>query len=273
MLPSQFMKKYLSIPVHYDQEWKYIAIRRYLSGEPRKKNFNKQALWDFETFIRKAERYKPENGNFTGHHEWHAKFFLGEDLTPNIVPISLGQMKLCFYGKGSPLIFKSMLHVVSYYLKHADLPLRYLGWSHPMTIEEYAYWYLGLDCNGFAGEYYAENFPSVGIDGNDHINFLKDKPNLKVRNSFAEIKAGDLLVREGSDGGDTRHVAVIEHCYQLTDKTASVVVVQSAHSRDGLWAEGMVLESISDKKEKDGYGLINWSLQRYHKFHYVLGPV
>ena len=269
MLPSQFLQKYTPIAVNGDVEWKYVPIRRYVSGEPRKKNFVKQAFWDFECFVKKRDRYEPAKGNFTGHHEWHAKHFLGHSLAPKTVPITWAEMALCFYGKGSPATFQAMLRVVDYYLEHADIPLDRLGWGHRMTLKEYGHWYFGLDCNGFAGAYYAEQFPGVGIDGNDHINYLKSRDGLTMRASFADVRAGDMLVREGSSGGGKRHVALIEHCLKLTDKTASAVIVQSASSRDGLSAEAMNFEKVS---KSDSYGDLNWRLKNYHDFHYILGP-
>lgn len=270
MLPSQFRQKYMPITVNAEAEWKYIPIRRYVSGEPRKKNFVKQAFWDFECFIKKNDRYAPSKGNFTGHHEWHAKHFLGDSLSPKVVPISWDEMKLCFYGKGSPQTFQAMLRVVDYYLTHADLPLNYLGWSRPMTLDEYASWYFGLDCNGFAGAYYAEQFPALGVHGNYHINNLASTAGLSKRKTFADIKMGDIIAREGSSGGGKRHVALIERCTPLTAKTAAVFVVQSSSSRGGLVAEEMILESI--EKPSDGYGPIKWRLQDYHNFHFIIGP-
>lgn len=271
MLPSQFLQKYTPLAVNGDAEWKYVPVRRYVSGEPRKKNFVKQAFWDFECFIKKRDRYAPSKGNFTGHHEWHADYFLGSSLKPQAVPITWDQMTLCYYGKGAPETFQAMLRVVDYYLAHADLPLSYLSWSRPMTLDEYAHWYFGLDCNGFAGAYYAEQYPAVGIDGGDHINFLKDKSLLTKRPTFADIRAGDMLVREGSSGGGKRHVALIETVQKTSATTALVTVVHSSSSRGGLTVEKITLESLS--KASDSFGKLHWRLKGYHDFHYILGPI
>lgn len=269
MRPSVFVRQYLPLRVKTETGERQVAVKRYVSDEPRKKDWIKQAFWDFECFIKRIHRYKPENGNFSGSHELYDNAFASPSLVGGAIPVGWKTMSLCYYGKGRPDDFANTLAVVAYYLNHAKLPLDYLGWKSAMSLEDYGWWYFGLDCNGFAGAYYQINFPTTGVDGNDHINVLDNMKALAKRESFADMRDGDLLVREGSKVGNTRHVAAIESIVPLTDKRAAVIVTQSASSKGGLVSEPMLLDSLS---ESDGHGTLHWSLVGYHKFHHVLGP-
>jgi hypothetical protein len=271
MTPSQFAKKYMPVKVYTESGWKYVNIHRYVSGEPRKKKWVKETMWDFECFVKKQHRYKESKGNFTGSHHQYSSFFVADGMLPPWVAISWKEMSLCFYGKGSPATFAATLRVVDYYLNHADLPLSYLGWKSRMSLEDYGYWYFGLDCNGFAGAFYAEEFPSTQIDGGDHINYLDDKKTLTKREGISDLKTGDMLVREGKSGEGNRHVALIENISKTAPDQAFTLVVQSAGSRNGLSMESMLLKKLSGSTG-DAHGKFHWKLVGYHDFHYIVGP-
>ncbi len=272
MRPSMFIRQYMPLRVPVETGERLVPVVRYVSDEPRKKEWVKQAFWDLECFVKRTHRYAPDKGNFTGHHELYANAFAAPTI-PGGGGIEVGwkTMSLCFYGKGRPVDFSRTLSVIDYYLAHAKLPLDYLGWNSPMPLQDYGYWYLGLDCNGFAGAYYQVEFPMTGVDGNDHINLLDNMKHLRKRSDFAAIRDGDMLVREGSKGGHTRHVALIEQVVPITSDKAAVIVSQSSSSKGGLKTEPMVLEKLNGKTS-DGHGTLNWSLVDYHKFHHVLGP-
>lgn len=271
MRPSQFYKAYLELPVRTETGIQTCAVRRYVSDEPRTKPWVKEAFWDFECFVKRTHRYAPGAGNYTSHHELYGNAFAAPTLLGGGIPVGWKTMSLCFYGKGLPADFANTLSVVAYYLNHAKLPLSYLGWKSAMPLADYAWWYFGLDCNGFAGAYYQTEFPYTGVDGNDHINVLDTMKKMKKRSDFSEMRDGDLMVREGSKGAGKRHVAVIESIYPIDSKKASVIVTQSSSSKGGLSSDPMLLVKL-DGSDGDGHGPFLWDLAGYYKFHHALGP-
>ncbi|KZM47662.1 hypothetical protein OA90_24750 [Labrenzia sp. OB1] len=274
MQPSIFEKQYKPITVHTLSGTAFVNVQSYLSGEPRKKQFNGAALNDLRRFLTKKDRYK--NGqNGADRHTWDDKSglsafgLMGPDyFKPWLwVDITWKDLQLGFYGKGTPERMRRILQVIDFYLRTADIRLSHVHWNYVMSLEEYAKYYLGLDCNGFTGAYLETQYPSLGIDGGDHINYLDGK--LKKRASIAEIKPGDILSREG--GGGTRHVAMINSVSGVINSeatSAQVSITQSASSLGGLNTKTYTLKTI---KEGPSDKPLKWHLAGYYKFNHCLG--
>lgn len=245
-------------------------MKRYLSGSPWKKTYNKAALWDLRCFLRHKERYK-HGKNGADHHTWHNEYGFDDYNLESTsyfneymyVPMSWKKLQLCFYGKGTPHDFKQALMIVDFYLYFADMRLSSVHWTRRMTLDEYAYYYLGLDCNGFTGAYLKTFHPGLGIGPNDHINNLDSK--LKKRTDIHDVRMGDILSREGAGG--TRHVAMIDTAVPnpFADDTIAVSVTQSAGSLDGLKTQWYTLKFRPKKTLK-------WKLAGYYEFHHCLAP-
>jgi hypothetical protein len=249
----------------------YVPVDRYVSGSPWNKKWAKRAIGDIYHFARRSSQY--HNKNYARSHELYGSGFYGMFQShPQFVPLTWTELQMCYYGKGSPLQFGYALRIIDYYLQVADMNLGYLGWNGRMSLVDYAHWYLGLDCNGFAGAYYEAAFPATGIDGNDHINFLHTKSTLSERKTLEEIRPGDLLVRCGSDGASGRHVAVIDSILVTSATRALTIVTQSSSSFGGLTTQPFTLADITSEHRSDVYGTRKWSLVDYHQFHRVLGP-
>lgn len=273
MQPSIFEKQYKPITVHTLGGTEYVNVQSYLSGEPRNKKFNAAALQDLRWFLTKRDRYK--NGkNGADQHSWDDKSGLlafglvGPDyFKPWLwVDITWKDLQLGFYGKGTPERMRRILEVIDFYLKTAEISLSRVHWNYVMSLQEYAKYYLGLDCNGFTGAFLETQYPSLGIKGGDHINYLDGK--LKKRTAFADIKPGDILSWEG--GGGTRHVAMINSIsggFGPGATTAQVSITQSASSLGGLNTKTYTLKKI-DEGPKDKPLL--WHLAGYYKFHHCL---
>jgi len=269
-LPSVFQSEYIPLKLVTESGMQYVPVNRYLSGNPWTKQFHKQALADFSHFVHRTSQYK--NKNFERQHELYGNGFAGSfNGSPSFVPVTWGEMQFCFYGKGRPQQFANTLRVLDYYLTYADISHSYLQWSRRLRLDEYAYYYLGIDCNGFAGAYYQTTYPATGIDGNDHINFLHEKSTLKERASVFEMRTGDMLVRRGSDGGGTRHVVLIDSIVAINSTEATVSIAHSSGSRDGLAHEVLKLREDTSPAS-DSYGKLRWDLVGYHKFNRVLAP-
>ena len=270
--PSIFLKRYTPITIHALGGTHYIDVCSYLSGEPRQKKYNKAALNDLSRFLKKKDRYK-NGANGADRHTWNSTTGLTafglvdfDYFVPWLsVNISWNQLQLGFYGKGTPQTMRKILQVIDFYLRTAEIKLSRVYWSQVMELQEYAKYYLGMDCNGFTGAYLETHYPALGINGGDHINFLDGK--LKKRKEINEVRPGDILSREG--GGGTRHVAMIDEVHGYPSANAdsvSVSVSQSAFSLGGLKTKTYKLRKLNNNTLK-------WHLQGYLKFNHVLGTV
>lgn len=271
MQPSVFEKQYKPIIVHALGGTQYIPVSTYLSGEPRNKKFNGAALQDLRWFLTKRDRYKGGK-NGADLHTWDDKSGLlafglvGPDyFKPWLqVEITWRELQLGFYGKGTPDRMRRILQVVDFYLKTADIRLSRVHWNQVMELKEYAHYYLGLDCNGFTGAFLETQYPSLGIDGGDHINYLDSK--LKKRESLAEVRPGDILSREGGSG--TRHVAMINSVSGVPAEeavTAEVTVTHSSGTYKGLGTQNFTLKFHKNASLK-------WQLMGYYSFEHCLAP-
>lgn len=273
-LPSQFAKRYQPVTVHCLSGTHYVPVERYLSGEPRKKKYNAAALNDLSRFLHKKGRYK-NGAHGADRHSWDSGSGLAAFglvgtsyfLDWLWVEITWLQLQLGFYGKGTPSVMRKILQVIDYYLEYADMDLDQVYWSRKMDLKEYAYWYLGLDCNGFVGAYLETYFPALGITGNSHINYWDNK--LKKRKDLAEVRSGDILSREG--GGGTRHVAMINAVFGVPGPTGdklSVEVTHSSGSNNGLGTQKYTLKQLKTSSSNK----LGWELMGYYKFEHCFAP-
>lgn len=271
--PSNFLQQYKPITVHTETDTKYVHVKKYVSGDCFDKKWPAKAANDLLSFVHKKGRYKDKN--FTGWHQMYDTYFWGDLMQPKFwADCTWKHMQLCFNGKGTPASFREVLRVVAYYLNHADIPLDAIGWSRRLTLQEYADYYFGLDCNGFTGSYYEACFPGTGITGNDHINYLEGKKTLTKRPKVEDVRVGDILVAEASSGANGRHVVLIDAITPLAAGKAQVTIAHAASSRDGLAVETMTLKQLSGTTG-NGYGKYHFELTEYGKkpFHHALGPL
>ena len=269
--PSQFLKKYKPVTFHSLTGTRYVNVSAYRSGEPRKKKFRAAAFSDFRRFLTKKGRYR-DGKNGADRHHWTDSDGLsafGLIGTSFFVPwlrveITWKELQLGFYGKGTPPKMRKILQVVDYYLHMAEVDLKDLHWGYKMDIEEYAQWYLGIDCNGFAGAYLETYYPTLGVHGNYHINYWDSK--MKKRDGLDEIQPGDVLSREG--GGGTRHVAMIDRVqgsYGPGSDSRRVTITQSANSLGGLDTQDYTLKKRNSSPA--------WDLVGYYRFDHCLAPI
>ena len=183
-----------------------------------------------------------------------------------------GRLHNCFNGKGTPEAFGKALQLIDYYLMKADLPLKKLGWSRAVTLQEFADYYLGLDCNGFVGSYFAANFSTSTIGPDTHCNDYDNAAHLGVKRiDPGEIRARDVLVREGGSG--TRHVALIESATPAGSDMVNILLVQSASSQGGLCAGFKQLKWLKKPaaKKSEAASVISVDVVSGYEFNYAIG--
>jgi hypothetical protein len=232
--PSDLAWNYMKLPVDTERDGRqWIAVQRYGSGK---------------------RRYQ------------HGVFYDQAFGPSGALHLDKADLHQCFLGKGQPGTFLKLLRLVDYYLNRTgDIPKL---WTRRPTLQEYAGWYLGLDCNGFVGAWFAANYPTAKIDGNTHINFWRSKSRTKDRKAVAEVKPYDVLVRTG-EAGD-RHIAIVEDVLGVSGGEAEVLVAQSASSLGGLDWDVFTLRSKKHPVHADGKPL-QFTLDGYYDFHHLLG--
>jgi hypothetical protein len=253
--PTLFQVSYLSVRYLGVKGQQIAAVRSYRSGDVGKRPVALKAYNDMLRFLRKKSPHKNATHNITEAE------LPGSDL------------RAAFNGKGSLNTCRNVLRLVDHYLADPSaIPHKDLGWSHTnVSVQDYADWYLGLDCNGFVGHYFQEAFPVSTIGPSTDCNDFDNKAHKGVRRaSLEEIRPLDVLVREGGSG--TRHVALIESIHVTGPKTANIRLVQSAHSRNGL---SSAYENVTWLREP-GSGsqtksVMSLNVNGYMDFSYAIG--
>lgn len=124
-----------------------------------------------------------------------------------------GDIQRVFSGKGSPAQIRTTLWLATR-----------LSRATPDTIRDYCDKFVGLDCNGFVGNYW-------GGDGNTEIDYY-DKGR---RKDAKQIAVGDALIFFVRGSSTPFHIAVVEEAHlSLDGKRVGLTAVQSAGLEKGL---------------------------------------
>lgn len=250
-----FQVRYLSIRYQGAKGPQIAAVRSYRSGDVGKKELASQAYNDLLRYLQKTGKYKEAT------HDLHAGILPGEKL------------RGAFNGKASAETCADVLRLVDHYIANADMPYQKFGWSHKnVSVQDYADWYLGLDCNGFVGQYFQYNYaglssigPSTSCNDFDSWGHHGEK-----RSSLEEIRPLDVLVREGGSG--TRHVALVESIQTAGSKTATIRLVHSAHSKGGLTSDYVDVSWLGKPGSKsEAKSVMSVRVNGYLDFSYAIG--
>jgi hypothetical protein len=263
---AAFHTKYFNIPVRTIGSTKYISIHKYKSGDVWKDEWGSKVYWDLLQFLKKQESYKHHD------HSYSSGFFNAHDHPSQQIYLEENKLHACFNGKGSPERFAKALQLIDYYLLKAEIKKSNLGWGRMITLQEFADYYLGLDCNGFIGSYFCSVFADSTIYPDTHCNdFGNAAKKGSKRFQFTNIRPRDVLVREGSGG--VRHVALIDGISFINDETAWIQLVHSTGSRGGLSNTPEKLTWLRKPAEKDSNAgtVLSVKVNGYYEFNYVVG--
>jgi hypothetical protein len=125
--------------------------------------------------------------------------------------LKLLDIQRVFVGKGSPEQIRTAIWLASRYNR-----------TNSRTVTDYCNRYMGLDCNGFAGNYW-------GIDPDT----LVDSYDVNRRKNVTDVDTGDVLIHYDGNRGRAAHIGVIDQV-TVNGKKLSLVVVQSAGPDEGL---------------------------------------
>jgi hypothetical protein len=121
------------------------------------------------------------------------------------------KLQRVFTGKGAPEDIRNVVRLASRF-KLTDAK----------TVDTYCNTNIGLDCNGFAGNFW-------GSDPNTPIG----KYNVNRRKTVAEVAAGDAMLWYKKSGGEPFHIGVVDEVITVA-KQFQVIVAQSMGLEDGL---------------------------------------
>jgi len=253
--PTLFQVSYLSVRYMGVKGQQIAAVRSYRSGDVSKRSSALEAYNDMLRFLwRKSPYSEADHG-----------------ITEAELPGS--ELRAAFNGKASVDTCRNVLRLIDHYLSEpSKIPHKKLGWAHTnVSVQDYADWYLGLDCNGFVGHYFREAFPVSTIGPSTDCNDFDNKAHKGMRRkTIEEIRPLDVLVREGGSG--TRHVALIESIHLTGPKTANIRLVQSAHSRNGL---SSAYENVTWLREPETgsktKSVMSLKVNGYMEFSYAIG--
>ena len=220
MKPSDYLALYHDILAwgdDYSLTW--VKIRKYVSGcsgDP----------WEARSPIIQGLIKENPGSN------WHSTSFTVDGYT-----IQMMSIVRVFSGKGSPLEINDALWLAHRYgkiLNHANKK------PHAKGLQEYADAYVGMDCNGFVGNFFGIN-PSTSID----------TYGAQRRKSVAEIQENDVCVwyRGWKEKKKFGHIGVIETVENRSETDFRFVLVDWGV---GAQEKHKKTKTVKLKKDPDG---------------------
>jgi hypothetical protein len=195
---------YLHLLVKLDDGWPaFVSIDKYL-------NYGTRGM----TAYPRADAADREKDGLLGaikdEVKWKSRY------APDRVEIAgrtviLHDIQLVFAGKGSPDQIRTAVWLASHYSR-----------TNRGTVAAYCNRFVGLDCNGFASNFW-------GIDPETEIADY----DVNRRTRLADVETGDVLIHYDNKTGKAAHLAVIDTA-TVKDNTLSLRVVQSAGDDPGL---------------------------------------
>lgn len=128
----------------------------------------------------------------------------------------------CFGGKASPKGMASMAQLISYW---RAWQIHMEGRTNLPSVAELVYRNLGVDCNGFVGQYIRNKFPAADV-GPSTVSRHYDNVAKVRRKAPRDLKADDVIVF------NEYHIAVINLVELATDRQARVQLSESRSGRE-----------------------------------------
>lgn len=254
--PLAYMKRYQPVPFPGcgSQGQKYVRINRYISGDVMSPaSYRTKAYKNLRSFVFRTGQYEGGVRGAKDHYYFSDTGYLqASDLKPSVyLYCPWDDVRQCFQGKGTPARYARVLQLCDYYLRHADIDISALGWGRRVTdLQEYADYYIGMDCNGFVGAYLEENFPGSGVSKNIDIDSIgkyfgdnASGAHFTRIDDATRIQTSDILVRRRIDGS-SRHIALVESVISASSGKATLLIAES-RGGDGLASRTEALVRMS----------------------------
>lgn len=225
--PEDYLKRYHSMIVQLDDSMQYMKLRKYVSG-------SSGAAWDARTPI--INGLIAETKAAGKPASWvSSSFFVADGVIEYEIPAL--NIIHAYTGKGSPSEISDAVWMAHRFGQIIN-PKKPKASAVPL--QTYADYYLGLDCNGFVGNYF-------GIDPNTSISEYQ----VKRRKDVDTIKPNDVLCwyRAWKDAKKWGHIALIDTIYRKDASSLDFKMVDW-----GVGAQDQHVKDRSKKLERDTDG-------------------
>lgn len=209
MLPSVYAENYLHLTADLHGQVAEVAIDKYLNAGIKGQHDAVPHPNDY-----RANRAIAEKDRLLGaiKNDLHIRGHVPQMFEVDSFSFKLMDVVMPFFGKGSPSNIRDVLYLAAKYNHLA-----------PGTAQQYCNQYLGLDCNGFVGNFWGIN-PSTAIAGYDNHR----------RHEFDDVASGDALIfYHAGTTGSPYHIAAVDSVQSLDGAdarhaTLNFTVTQSA---------------------------------------------
>lgn len=166
------------------------------------------------------------------------------------IMVSSHKVVAVYTGKGSPEDISDILWLARHWdlvdvTQTAGAPKKHLRADATWTLQHYCDDYVGLDCNGFVGNYVGNIMGKAGYTGNTPIPHYYDAGT--VRTKIDDVQALDVMVWP-----DFGHITIIDSlCPKNADGSLNCVVAESTAAFGGGTHVGMyTIKPHKDEKSK-----------------------
>ena len=174
-----------------------------------------------------------------------------------------------FYGKGSPEMLWSTIHLLSYWRgwqRYVD------GVATIAPVDDIVDKYLGMDCNGFVGNYLKAKYSDFRLGSRTpEEDYFYNRAS--VRNDVEEVQPDDVVLmlhEEGSEKIDWKAADLIKELSAQRFLVGHIAVISRVLSASGNTAQIVLCESRTRRKQNGGPQSNTWTLKRLGKYHFAI---
>ncbi|HEX5717882.1 MAG TPA: hypothetical protein VF179_17115 [Thermoanaerobaculia bacterium] len=212
MTPEAYADKYLNLTWEYDKKSFQVAIRKYLAIDAKYCDQTKiDGSADAKQWLLDAIKAAPDVQMADG--------IIQVTTLKKIIPFE--HIEKTFKGTASPSRIANTLwlatHLKFITVSPTDPTIAGREAARP---QDYADWYLGMDCRGFANNY-------LGLNAHQRTVTSFDENKTTRRQTIAAIKMGDVMVKRVIASNSYEHIAIVVRVLRKSDTSMQLFTVES----------------------------------------------
>lgn len=215
MTADQYADDYLNVEWDFEGVRLHASVRKYLAMD--------SSICDASRIrgAKAAHKMLLEAADKSESVEKQGGAFLAKTKDGNIL-VPANSLESAFRGKGTPSDLKQILQLATVLGQIVADPAK-ASKGHALP-QDYADWYLGMDCSGFAFNFLGLHGKIVDLD-EGHAN--------ERRKSLTDIKAGDVKISD-EPGKRYHHIAIVTEVTPVNGK----IKIKTAESSGADATEG-----------------------------------
>lgn len=235
---------------------------------------------------------------FKGHFDVHSQgnrltISKGSEVFLSVNKLAVGS---CFYGKGSPAMLAQAIELLGLWtvfraeVKNQEKTRAFKGtyttgkgedrrevpFEHAYEIEDLQTMvdsYLGVDCNGFTGQYLKAKFPSLNVEpGTTEEAYARKTTDLRkpvadvpyLRKTVADIAVDDTAVFY--DGGRYHHVAMVSQVAPSSDGEVQIALAEARSNKLVHGGPQVNMWRVRQQKEEGKFDIIGRGGESFVRF-------